>query len=82
MLYAEAFEGSSGMKSAILLLALTISANAADSKSIGHQKPGKITCAMVREAVAIVGEVEAEKMAREVHTSEARIERARRCLKP
>jgi hypothetical protein len=69
------------MKTAFILLALTVSASAGDGKPIGHQKPGKITCAMVREAVAILGEAAAEQMALDAHASEARIERARQCLK-
>jgi hypothetical protein len=73
MLYAEAFEGA-GMKSAILLLALTVPVSAED-------KPPPINCDDVRAVVQAVGKTEALRLARETGASEARIKLARRCLK-
>ncbi len=68
---------------AVILIAAGIKARADDSPPINvrHQRPGKITCKIIRDFVAVVGEVEAEKMARASGASDARIEAARKCLK-
>lgn len=55
---------------------------AEDTKPIQprHQSPGGNTCQVVRDFVAMVGPVQAEKLARESGQSDARIAAARKCL--
>lgn len=70
------------MKSALILLALTVSAHATETSiDIRHQSPGRTTCTVVREFVAMVGAAEAERMARAAGASDARLAAAKRCLK-
>jgi predicted DNA-binding protein (UPF0251 family) len=55
----------------------------AEAKSIEvrHQRPVAVSCASVREVVVSVGEAEAERLARMLGATEARLAAARRCIK-
>jgi hypothetical protein len=66
------------LMSAIVMLTLPA---AADPATPGNRRPGRITCTVVRDYVALVGIDAAEKMARATGASDARIEAGRRCLR-
>jgi hypothetical protein len=65
------------MKSFAILLLLSSAADITPR----HQRPGRITCAMVRDFVALMGQEQAERMARSTGASDAKIQAARRCLR-
>lgn len=76
---------SRGILVLILLALLCFAAGksrAEDTKPIQprHQSPGGNTCQVVRDFVAMVGPLQAEKIARESGQSDARIAAARKCL--
>jgi hypothetical protein len=68
------------MKTLAILLLLTLPA-VAQTTTPRHARPGRITCTVVRDFVAMVGKEEAERMARSTGASDAKIEAARRCLR-
>jgi hypothetical protein len=53
--------------------------NQQDAIAAMKRRPGKITCAMVKMAVNVVGAEEAERLARKDGASEARIAKWKRC---
>jgi hypothetical protein len=62
-------------------IVLLLSSPAAADITPRHQRPGRITCAMVRDFVALMGQEQAERMARSTGASDAKIAAARRCLR-
>jgi hypothetical protein len=64
---------------ALCILFGTVYGAEAKSIEVRHQRP--VSCASVREVVVSVGEAEAERLARMLGATEARLAAARRCIK-